>query len=137
MIKIPVVGGYDADTKRRLLGGRGAIEISLDPNIRAKSFSLYITAQIWPSSSMAEITHGFSDTRYGNPWLVPIDIGDGIKISPIEFAELLLVQYPEETNSCKLTIEEAMKYFRQITDEDVEVYKLMVKMKKLEEKRKY
>jgi len=119
MIKIPTVGPHDINTKEYLLQNRGAVKRS---SVKDCIF------QAWPGSSIFEILDRHLN-RAGDLWLGEIDLGDNVKLNAKEFESMVLEQFPnEEPPLFDVTV-----YLNQLINEDVEVYKLMVKMGKMGE----
>jgi hypothetical protein len=132
MLRIPVVGQYDSETKAKILGERGAFSFGAFNGHLSKyrlkdTKVLKIVLSIWPASKTYEITHSFNGERYGNPWYLPIDLGDDVFLSAVQFSDMCLVQFENEN----ITVDGITQYLKDLTEKDTELYKLMVKMGKI------
>jgi hypothetical protein len=131
MIKITTVGPHDVNTKEYLFRERGALCASW---VDSKKMGIYrIVYNAWPSNCMYELCDNYYN-RIHEPYLAPIDLGDGIKLSPLNFMNMVIEQF----KGVEYGYEEVVLYLKQLISEDTGVYKFMVTMEDIsgDEKKK-
>lgn len=119
MKTIYTVSNWDIQTKRTLLKQKGA-EVSLFPNEEDKAI-----VDAWPDEFKSIIIYRCGHYPDNVPWLVPIDLGDSIKLSASSFRQLLVIKYP---NAEDRTRENIKTYLNQLISTDADLYKMMAKL---------
>jgi hypothetical protein len=129
MIKVTTVGPSDIQTKHNLFRERGAL--CKDWVCHSSQFELYkLIYDAWPSNCMYDLMDNYWH-RIAEPFLAPIDLGDGIKLSPAKFMEMVEIQFKDQ----EYGYNEVVEYLKQLVSDEAGVYKFMVSMEKISDQK--
>lgn len=125
MIYLDCVSSHDVRTKQNVMQEARKAEQLPDLFSKYRILWKHIEAA-WPDSKIYQIT--WRGQNEGNRWLVPIDLGDGIDLAPSAFLDMCLCQFGADGWD---DVEKVRLYLKRLTDEDVQVYKMMKKLEKM------